>query len=147
MGIISRDGYDRKREYAARKMEENMLIGTLTETQHDALAWLCSLRHEMHTNQHHLFLSETAEYSEIWTKYDAINGKLTDCGLDTIELPDGTDIPCDFDCDDDSDFDYEETYGEFVKIMEDINNRIEAYLHDIDKKHGTDYCPTGKSRV
>lgn len=147
MGFVSKEGYERKAAYVARKMEENRLVETLTEEQHDVLAWLCNLRHEMHTNQHPLFLNESAEFSEIWQKYEEIYDKLTDCGLDTIELPASEDIPCDFDLEIDSDFDYEETYGDFVKIMEDINNRIEVYLHDIDKKHGTEYCPTGATRI
>lgn len=146
MGIISRDGYDRKREYAARKMEENRLIETLNEEQHDVLSWLCSLRHEMHTNQHSLFLNESAEFS-LWKDYELIYSKLTACGLPEIKLIDSASIPCDADSEFDEDFNYDEAYEEYMGIIEDINNKIETYLRTIDKEYGTDYCPTGKSRA
>lgn len=147
MAIISKDGYDRKREYAARKMEENRLVDTLTAEQHDVLAWLCAYRHTMHVDQESLFHSESSNFSTMWSDYDSINNRLCECGLSPITLPDSIDIPSDADGEFDEDFVYEEALESFFEIIEGINNTIESYLRDIDRTHHTNYCPTGASRI
>jgi hypothetical protein len=38
-------------------------------------------------------------------------------------------------------------YAEFIDIMEGINSAMENYLLEIDKKYGTNYCPSGMSRL
>ena len=50
MGIISKEGYRGKREWAAKRMEQNKKIETLTEEQHNLLAELCTFRHDLHHN-------------------------------------------------------------------------------------------------
>lgn len=32
-------------------------------------------------------------------------------------------------------------------MVVDLHNDIERYLADIDKQHGTEYCPTGSTRI
>jgi hypothetical protein len=48
MAYLTQEAYDRKREYAARRMEDNREIETLTEEQHDALSKVCEDRHRLH---------------------------------------------------------------------------------------------------
>ena len=38
-------------------------------------------------------------------------------------------------------------YQEFVECLEDLNTQIEYYLKEIDEEYGTNYCPSGHSRL
>lgn len=38
-------------------------------------------------------------------------------------------------------------YKEFMQKTEELNDKIEEYLKEIDEKHGTDYCPSGYTRL
>lgn len=38
-------------------------------------------------------------------------------------------------------------YEDCIDILENLNNKIEKYLKEIDEKHGTDYCPSGYTRL
>jgi hypothetical protein len=42
---------------------------------------------------------------------------------------------------------YDENYFRINSELEDLNTNIEDYLREIDSEHGTEYSPTGKSRV
>ena len=38
-------------------------------------------------------------------------------------------------------------FVEFADFLSSVNNKIEDYLTNIDKKHGTHYAPTGFARL
>lgn len=154
MGYLSKEVYERKRAYAGRKMAQNSRIESLTEDQHEALATLCRIRHEIHTNPKAFFNNE----SNVWSYIDdgcgggIINTNLENAGLEPIEFNvDPACYPTDYDWDDEEIWDgkyndYDSALREIYTVAEEINNKIEEYLRLIDKTHGTEYCPTGLSR-
>lgn len=156
---LSKDAYDKKREYAARKMMRNKEIDSLTDEQHDALSNLCSIRHKLHTNMDKVTKSDNDNI-----KKDIViaNIQIRESGLNPMEF-----VPLDeidyIDIDtiedlyiyeEDSipedeeerqnwlDYNYERIYSE----LSILNNKIETYLKQIDEQYGTEYCPTGLSR-
>lgn len=148
---MSFDKYEAKENYANKIMAENAKVETLTEEQHDALESLCKIRHNMHSNKAIMFNSEAAN-SELWGDYDRISELLEEAKLPKLTLPDSSEdftVSYDYDIDDRglsfSEW-CEEAEQEFFEQMEDVNNKIERYLKDIDEVHGTHYCPTGLSR-
>ena len=63
-------------------------------------------------------------------------------------------MPCDNDFEwldddeiDDHDEYYENTLNEISDFLIDVNNKIENWLRDFDKKYGTHYAPTGAWRM
>ena len=154
MGYVSKEGYFYKQLAAEKKMEENARIKTLTEEQHNALAEICYIRHHLHCNWESLFNAESANFNELFDQYDSINDILTSANLPPIQgLPDSDEeiiTTIDYEADDEGmnftdwyDSHIEEAYYQW----EDINNKIEAYLRNIDALHGTKYEPTGSTRL
>lgn len=157
-GVVSKEGYERKREWAARRMKENKKIKTLTETQHEALEELASIRHEIHSNKKSVIISDEQGLKK---KLIKVNEWLLNSGLipmefvptsnedyidiDTIdELYEIEDVP-----EDDgerSDW-YDENYIRISGELEDLNTQIEDYMRKIDARYGTNYAPSGMSRV
>ena len=132
-------------------MDQNAEKRTLTKKQHAVLAYLSNLRHQLHTSQKDLFNDESG--TPLWREYNSIDKELIKSGLEPIGLPDYTEAfttSMDYE-NDDKGLSYEEWYEEnffvFGDEMEEINNMIEKYLEDIDKKHGTKYAPTGRARL
>lgn len=155
MAHFSKDVYDAKREYASRRMLKNAENDSLTEEQHNALAWLCSIRHKMHTNQEAFFYSEYGDYSDFYDYIDyEINERLESVGLPTIKWHCSLeDVPCDVDffellpLAEQTEENHEEMLLQTLHEAEEYNKDIEKYLHMIDTTYGTDYCPTGASRI
>jgi hypothetical protein len=154
----SKDVYDRKREYAAKKMDQQRKVGNLTEEQHDALEYLCKARHDLHSN-----MDSIVKFDEYGYKQNIIkaNVKLYESELKPMGFV-GYDLSGYVDIDDinllkqienvpdiDSE-EYQDWYdGEYYRIygeLEELNKKIENYLSEIDEKYGTNYCPTGLSR-
>lgn len=100
MGIVTKEGYERKREWAANRMAENRELTTLSEEQHDALE----------------------EADEQGLGYDEEGDKKRNEIFENVKW---------------------EAYG----IFSNINEQIESFLLKIDRKHGTNYCPSGATRV
>lgn len=155
MAYLSKEAYERKQAYADKRMRENKKVETLTEEQHETLAWICSIRHEIHSGnmERHLFCSQSADYE----KWEYIDTVVYDNPIHTAiyesKLPEWD---WHFNCldvvtDADEDIDISEVYDSAIYEIADIidrwNTSIENYLRAIDKKYGTDYCPTGKSRI
>lgn len=155
MGYFSKEVYERKAAYAERKMEENSLIESLTREQHEALAELCRIRHEIHSSPKVFFSYE----SRVWDYIDdgvgggVINNKLASVGLETIPFDkDPVDYPTDYDWDNfelwDGKYDaLDDALTEIYALVAEINTKIEGYLKKIDETYETKYCPTGLSRV
>lgn len=152
MGIVSKDGYFYKQLAAEKRMEENRKVSTLTEEQHNALAEICRIRHELHCNHETLFNEEAAN-CVLYNEYSTINEILTKASLEKIsELPDIEDIISTLDYDIDSEgLNLEEWWDKYYPVAceqwEEINRKIENYLAIIDKKHGTNYAPSGATRL
>lgn len=166
MSMLDKDAYERKEAWAARRMAENAEIETLTEEQHDYLSSLCSFRHNLHTNKDSIINENSGEYeyyaSEINEYYEDEDSTFRAEGFRLFgeypfmrkdylcleEIYEEAGEECDRDEDEDG---YrrlvEEKEMESMDTIEKINNDIERFLAKIDKQHGTDYCPTGATRL
>lgn len=154
MAYLDKEAYERKKEWAAKRMAENALVETLSEEQHEALEWLCSVRHDVHCNQEDFFCDESVNSSEYWNYIDdgdggTIREKLTQAGLPAVEWSFNPDMyTSDSLC---YELDYteeerEEERERCFEMAEKFNSDIEKYLKTIDEQHGTNYCPSGASR-
>lgn len=157
-GAVSKEGYERKREWAARRMKENKKIETLTETQHEALEELASIRHEIHSNKKSVIISDDQGLKK---KLIKVNEWLLNSGLTPMEfVPTSNEDYIDIDTidelyeiedvpeDDDERADwYDENYMRISGELEDLNTQIEDYMRKIDARYGTNYAPSGMSRV
>lgn len=158
-GYLPKEAYDRKREWAAKRMAKNKEIDTLTEEQHDVLADLCEIRHEFHTNMDDITKHDT---SKIKQELVRINMKINEAGLKPMEFIPYGDISDYIDIDtidelyeieevpeynsERQDW-YDDNYYRIFKELGELHEKIEDYLRNIDKKYGTDYCPSGASRI
>lgn len=137
-----------KLNYAARRMADNSEIETLIAEQHEALSWLAGVRHEIHSGPTILWNSESARHSEMW---DWITHGISAC-MTSAMLPDlqlGVD-EADYITDSTYELDeltHEEGLAAVHAIVSSVNDKIETYLLDIDRQHGTQYAPTGFSRL
>lgn len=173
MAYVSKEGYERKAAYAARRMAENAEVETLTAEQHEALAELCEIRHWIHsTDRMRMFNSEASESDGLSDRLARLfdSNILADADLpelrtiDIYMLPSSSDwelliteedrqawkersetegFANGYDCW----LNLGDEFHEFCQMIGQLNADIERYLADIDKAHGTSYCPTGKSRA
>ena len=156
MAQLNKEAYEGKKEYAGKRMLENAEVETLTKEQHETLEWLCSVRHDVHCNQEDFFNDESSNNSEYWDYIDNADG----CGtirdkLKEVELPDLTwsftvdDYMTDAICrelgytEDERDEEKERCF----EMASRFNSDIEKYLAKIDEEHGTNYCPSGATRI
>lgn len=142
MARKSKEQYQHQTENAHKRNFEQKEIATLTEEQHEALAQVCSIRHELHTNQKSLFCSESSKYSTLLNYLDGgIKEILNSAKLKNSLSWNIVDLPSDYDCEDS-----DKGLSEVFSFVEKVNSEIENYLREIDKTHGTNYCPTGALR-
>ena len=153
---MSKDMYERKQAYAENRMRSNAENENLTESQHNTLAWLCSIRHNVHVNQEAFFYDESSSNTEYWNLIDDGNGNGTISEkLAEVNLPD---LEWSFSVDDylsdtickEYGYTDEETEEELKNVLEMaaiFNKDIEKYLRNIDKQYGTNYCPSGITRL
>ena len=148
-----------REENTKKRMEENRKIGTLSDRQHNALAFLCAVRHQMHARQKAFFLSNDPKHAEFELLLGkdgngTINRVLQDAGLPTIEINEDIFKVQTDECfkrgDYDSEYAFElsraRAFDKSDKLAEKINKQIENYLFVIDKEHGTKYRPFGAYR-
>lgn len=155
MAYLTKEAYEGKREWVARRMAENREIDTLTEEQHEVIEWLCSVRHDVHCNQEDFFIGESSNCDKYWGYIEdgcggEINKKLSDVGLDKVdwsfnpEMYDTDSICYELGY---SEEEIEEARESCMEMASKFNNDIEKYLTNIDKQHGTSYCPSGATRI
>ena len=144
--------YERKRinqgRYIYEKNLANSEIETLTPEQHEKIQELCEMRHKLHSGD--MFSTESSCLSEcsryFFERIEIEGAGVLDVGYEIENLT--TEI--DLELEGYESNEYESVYDEFKSLnyneIEDINKKIEEFLCDIDKKFGTQYCPTGKSR-
>ena len=80
-----------REERVKERMAENRRVTSLSEAQHDALEYLCSVRHEMHSGQKAFFLSDDPRHERFELLIGqggkgAINTVLLNAGLPTVSL-------------------------------------------------------------
>ena len=90
MPLLSKDQYQRRAENAQKRMDEQKEVSSLTEEQHEAIAEVCRMRHELHCNQDSAYLTESTG-ANIWRSYldnesgqGLINSILNAAELETI---------------------------------------------------------------
>ena len=168
MGRLDKEAYEGKQRYAERRMAENAEVDALTPDQHEALAWLCGIRHELHTKADVWILEESADYDRFWGYIPdefsdgpgLIKERMGGVGL-SINIPmfrsyNLDDIQNEYVRDDveaylrcfdiDTSDMVEAMYCYASRISEEINSAIESYLMNIDAIYGTRYCPSGATR-
>lgn len=133
MAYLTKEQYAYRRESAAKKMMENATIAQekgMTEEQTDILEELCSFRHDFHCNMSKLVNDNTDTFEELLR----IRKELVKSGLPKLDI---------------GKFDewYEKTYSRIYDELSELHKMIEDYLSSIDKKYGTNYCPTGALRI
>jgi hypothetical protein len=135
--------YSRHTENAHRKHEEMKSISSLTEEQHYASSEICSIRHELHSNQESIYKTGSSNFSKFNNYLDyKIKEILDEVGLKN-NLSWNVDIlPTDYE----DDSNYEDDIQEIYCFMEKVNREIESFLRSVDNMYGTEYCPTGKLR-
>jgi hypothetical protein len=150
MGKLNKNIYEMKEQYAIHNMDQNKKIGILyglNENQCNTLDNLCSVRHEMHSNQEDFFIEESPNNSKFYNYIESeINEMLKEARLSVIDF-DKIDMLFDTDYYVEADTDeYIEAYNTAIDTAEQINTTIEQYLKNIDVKYCTSYCPTGIAR-
>lgn len=177
MAKLNKEAYEGKREWAAKRMHDNAEIGSengLTEDQADVLERLCRVRHELHSDMEGAWNDESA--STVWQDLEDIQTAISEAGLPRLKNT-WEYAPTTFDYDQQldlhtetlaeimkenswskeealkhaDDFSDDSIYFRcrskaFVEY-EEINKQLEKYLAEIDKKYGTDYCPSGTTRL
>ena len=153
MAKISKEGYERKREWVARRMAVNAVKGGnsgLTEKQTDLLEELCSLRHDLHCNLGHVVHSDEQGLKKDLVE---INVEIKSSGLPHMAFIPSSDTADYIDIDtiaelhEYGEFDYDEEFARIYGSLMKLHSQIEKYLSDIDKQYATDYCPTGATRT
>lgn len=167
MAYLNKKAYESKREFAGQRMENNKKITKLTEEQHRELAELCSKRHEMHTCGDSMFYTESSYYDlhDYFREFDLEIKGIKAPNLNTEEWVSDFDYYIEIEEFDKNDYDDNGNYiynkeieekkceirdrllDQYFEQKEELNNKIESYLKNIDKKYGTNYCPTGASRI
>ena len=153
MAKISKEGYVRKREWAATRMAVNAVKGGnsgLTENQTDLLEELCSLRHDLHCNLAHVVHSDEQGLKKDLVE---INVEIKSSGLPHMAFIPSGDVADYIDIDtidllhEYGEFDYDEEFARIYGSLMKLHSQIEIYLSEIDKQYATDYCPTGATRT
>ena len=158
--LLSKSDYERRERNLRICNAENAEILTnqgFEKEQIDAIEQVCYIRHELHTHgAKTLWATESSNFS---TYYNWLDGGiweiLNDAGIkNNLKFYDVEDLPCDNDfewLDDDEIGDHDEYYenalNEISDFLIDVNNKIENWLRDFDKKYGTHYAPTGAWRM
>lgn len=170
MAYLNKEQYERRQQNAINRNNNNIAIAIengMTEEQAELIAELCGRRHELHTNLEHL--ATTSGYNNIERGLIRLNARMVEEGLPQvacIPIDEGEFIEIysmDSILEDPESFDFDEPMPEegtdeyyswynerlFEGISEwdKINDGIEHYLADIDKKYGTKFCPTGAQRI
>jgi len=168
--------FEAKQRYADNRNKENAKIKTLTEEQHSALSDLARVRHEFHSsidtmvkngdvfgkNETNLIIANIELQKSGLKKipfipivdegdigYTSIDDNITplDVLIETGEGLDGEDMPNEEENEVAYREWYEDNYHKIYEALDVWNGKIETYLKNIDKDHGTTYAPTGHARL
>ena len=150
MAKLTQEQYERRRENAVVRHEENKKITSITEEQHNIIAEVCDMRHKIHSSGDELYNMQSLFSQEATTWLEEINSRLITVRLRKIDnIPCAEDFPTAEDkyCGVIEEEEEEENVEKFYSMMNELNNSIEQWLTRIDTEHGTNYCPTGTHRM
>jgi len=168
--------FEAKQRYADNRNKQNSKITTLTEEQHSALSNLARVRHEFHSqidrmvknsdvfgkNETNLIIANIELQKsglkkipfipivdEIDIGYTSIDDNISalDVLIETGEGLDGEEMPNEEENEVAYREWYEDNYHKIYEALDVWNEKIETYLKNIDKDHGTTYAPTGHARL
>jgi len=149
--IISRlapEVVELKKQYIKNKMEQNFLVNTLTTEQHEALSFLCKVRHKFHINMYSIIKGHGNNYLNALIRANDI---LFKSGLPKIsDIPDNILDNYEFIHRyriDKNQINNTLEFNRLYKQLNDLNDHIELYIDEIDKKYGTQYKPSGAART
>lgn len=160
MAYLSKEQYRYRREAAERRNERNeavAYINGMSEPQAELISDMCRIRHEFHCN-----MDGNVFHGDDIPEIIRINNEIRASGLPYIEtLPsdvcDFYEDFCDFDTlleiekvpedDDEREEWYQEKYEEIYNKLGDLNDKIEKYLGEIDRKYKTSFAPSGYLRI
>lgn len=149
--IISRlapEVVELKKQYIKNKMEQNFSVNTLTTEQHEALSFLCKVRHKFHINMYSIIKGHGNNYLNALIRANDI---LFKSGLPKIsDIPD--DILDNYEFVhkyriDKNQINNTFEFNRIYKNLNGLNDHIELYIAEIDKKYGTQYKPSGAARM
>jgi hypothetical protein len=154
MAYLTKEQYNYRRESAAQRMADNAEIETLTPEQHETLAYICKMRHELHCNPTGIFYTGGADYDrlvELVSDYTGTENNFmriaSEAGLPPLHIELYDEYDNDSAGEWDEDFKIDEAEQECIAYVERLNTTIETWLRAIDEEHGTNYAPTGALRV
>lgn len=144
-------------EYVSKNNYFNSVNENLTKEQHEAIQKLCADRHYMHCNSAEMFNSHSCAYDVIsryvgseMTGESEINAYLTEVDFQKLNFKDYDNCNTLETYDSDIDGEYDDycfdSLNQINEIAEYNDSLIIDYLTEIDRKYGTEYCPTRKSR-
>lgn len=172
MAKLTKEQYERRKENAHYRHERNREITTLTDEQHTGLALLCSARHEFHSTDWSDFYNDQsggqdrawsyiyneagsttytqeipgAEFMRIIDEHNLPELDLSELAGDSSYHPLLSDIELGIETDMNKQEYYDYACDYYSDFKSRINRAIESYLSQIDREHGTNYCPTGAHR-
>lgn len=166
MAYLTKEQYDRRRENAAKRNNQNEEIAIangMSEDEASLISQLCSERHYIHSNMNNFAISgEQYNFYELLE----IQKKIMDTdlpkldfgrfgGLDMIDIDDMANL-IEYDLNDDEPEDhaseewqewYDDNASRILDDLEELNTMIEDYLTTIDNKYNTHFAPTGAQRI
>lgn len=160
MAYLNKDAYQGKKEWAAKRNAQNAEIESLTDEQHEYLEELCEFRHFLHTHWDEAFHCESFDYDRITDEASVYGSNpLISSGRELFGVAPfiARDLVSDDDAftvaeedeleGEDRDELYSEYYNANCRLLSAINEEIESFLRKVDQEHGTQYCPTGATRI
>src|SRR4030042_301909 len=145
MAYISQEIYDRRRESAAQRMVNNAEVNSLTSDQHELIAEVCTMRHNIHCAHEEIYNGQSLFSREAMKWLEGINSRLVLILSPIKYMPSIEYYPSAEDryCGVIDEEEEEENKEKFYNMMRMLNSSIEEWLSSIDKKHRTNYAPTG----
>lgn len=159
MAHFTKEQYQGKTEWAAKRMSENLDNSSLTTEQHDAVATICTLRHEAHTSFNQYWNPQgTSTLSNLFpseweTDYPIVEQLIQEANLPQIiwstkrtysNSPSIEDfyeeIGDDMDEDEKNEI-LDDMKNELQETLNRLDQDVRDYLAYIDKVYGTNYAP------
>lgn len=162
MAYLNKEQYAYRAESAAKRNAENEAIAVengMSEKDAELVSELCSVRHEFHCSLDGFAKGD--DNSMLMNRIRDIEGRIDHSELPSLNIVSflediddmdgliyeyGDDVPEDHDSDEFHEW-YDDNYQRIYGELSDINNEIEQYLIDIDKKYKTSFAPTGALRI
>lgn len=163
MAYLSKGDYERREASAERRGEGNyqiLLEAGVNEDIAELIAYnLTYIRHNMHVETDKLVkgyegANDPSEYYDRISREIQCDSRFKDIPLFDFSEIDTMDYLQDYDDEQPEDHDseewnewYAENYERIYGEWEEVNQKIESWLAKIDKKYGTNLCPTGTQRL